>query len=170
MTRARRYGDWILGERLGSGGNGLVFAATRGDEVGAIKLLRKSGASRRARFADEISAMRRCMDIPGVLPILDSSDLAGAVDGPAWFAMAAPPPFRTRSQVAGPCDRSSMPSEKSQRRSRQCMPEAFAPETLSRKTYFSTKRDGRWAILASQSLQESLIRQRSVSGWVLSTT
>lgn len=93
-SKGRQYGHWILGDRLGGGGNGVVFAASRGEEAGAIKLLRKDSASRRLRFADEVSAMRRCMDIPGVLPILDSSDLHDDAGSQPWFVMARASPIR----------------------------------------------------------------------------
>jgi serine/threonine protein kinase len=94
MNKVRQYGGWILGDRLGSGGNGLVFAARRGAKVGAIKVLRKGEAPRRQRFTDEVSAMRRCADIPGVLPILDSSELHGNTDGVPWFVMARAVPIQ----------------------------------------------------------------------------
>lgn len=80
---------WIQGRRLGKGGNGEVFQVERHGVVGALKRLSQRGQLRVARFRDEVEAMRRCADIPGVLPVLDA-DLGS--DTP-WFVMALATPI-----------------------------------------------------------------------------
>lgn len=88
----RIYGAWTLAGRLGKGGNGDVFRATRGDEVGAIKLLTAGGAKRVARFRDEVTALEKCADILGVLPVLEAH-LKPEGDEPAWFVMGLATPI-----------------------------------------------------------------------------
>lgn len=62
-------GGWLLSRKLGSGGNGDVFEARKAERTAAIKILRKSKPKILRRFNDEILAMQKCRDIPGVLPI-----------------------------------------------------------------------------------------------------
>lgn len=65
---------WIVGARLGErGGNGEVYRATKNGVEGALKVLTRRSASYDGRFRREIDAMRMYRDIPGVLPLLDSS-------------------------------------------------------------------------------------------------
>lgn len=89
----RQLGGWVLGSSLGSGGNGQVFRATKGQQTAAVKVLRVQGsiAARVTRFRDEVEAMRRCADIVGVLPVLDD-DLSTSSRSP-WFAMGLATPL-----------------------------------------------------------------------------
>jgi serine/threonine protein kinase len=92
----RQVGGWTLVEQLGRGGNGTVFKATRGAMIGAIKVLneRPWNALRIARFQDEVEAMKRCTDIPGVLPVLDAFiPSLPSRDAPPWFVMGLASPI-----------------------------------------------------------------------------
>ena len=67
-------GPWKLGERLGSGGQGLVFEATRDEgTVAAVKVINVSRPKKRARFIQEvrIHAFLSGKAAPNVLPLLD---------------------------------------------------------------------------------------------------
>jgi len=81
-------GGWTVSDFLGRGGNGEVLRASRGDQVGAIKFQKGSEASQQRldRLRDEVEALRRCGDIPGVLPLLDAN-LAPAGGTNPWFVM-----------------------------------------------------------------------------------
>ncbi|WP_338702107.1 serine/threonine-protein kinase [Streptomyces sp. Q6] len=63
-------GAWVLGERIGSGGFGLVFQARRGDgATGAVKLIEKApGADR------ELLLGRTLAESPHVVPVLDAGE------------------------------------------------------------------------------------------------
>ncbi|MGY4433947.1 serine/threonine protein kinase [Bradyrhizobium sp. F1.13.1] len=69
MTTIRLNKDWVLGERLGAGGFGQVFAAESPDGSGAaVKLVPKaSGANRELLFVDLKGAR-------GIVPIIDSGE------------------------------------------------------------------------------------------------
>jgi hypothetical protein len=84
VNHPRRIGDWTIGEALGKGGNGTVFAAASPSQTGALKHSNSKNPARWRRFTDEIEAMRRCADIRGVLPILDAGTITG---GRPWFVM-----------------------------------------------------------------------------------
>jgi len=67
---------WVyqMNRRLGSGGNGDVYRAKKDGVEGALKLLKPgSRGARTDRFRDEIEALRKCSDIPGVIRVLDAS-------------------------------------------------------------------------------------------------
>lgn len=73
---------------LGKGGNGVVYLATKNGQQGALKLLKSTKSSdRAARFRDEVSGLRDCADIQGVIPVLDAqTDPVGAQK--PWLVMA----------------------------------------------------------------------------------
>jgi hypothetical protein len=84
-------GSFQIVERLGEGGNAVVFRARseQQPEV-ALKILKRLGPTGPAyqRFKDEISTMRALSNDPGILPILDSSlPLSATPNDPAWLAM-----------------------------------------------------------------------------------
>jgi serine/threonine protein kinase len=85
--KGRRLGRWTLLDRLGSGGNGDVYAARRDDgTTAAFKILRNPDhRERMGRFRQEVEFLRRDPDRRGVLGILDS-DLEPNT-GPPWYAM-----------------------------------------------------------------------------------
>jgi serine/threonine protein kinase len=75
VAGATVVGGWTYrsSRPLGKGGNGEVFEAERNGEIGAIKLLKpRSSNARKARFRDEVDALRHCADIPGVISVLDA--------------------------------------------------------------------------------------------------
>lgn len=94
MGTQRLIGGWRLGDRLGQGGNAEVFVATRDGATAAIKILSDRRAARLARFCDEVEAMRRCADIPGVLPVIDFHVPATGERGPPWIAMGLANPIK----------------------------------------------------------------------------
>lgn len=60
---------WTLGETLGSGGFGRVYAASSGGEEAVIKLVPKDpGAQRELLLADDLSG------VPNVVPVIDSGE------------------------------------------------------------------------------------------------
>jgi hypothetical protein len=66
-------GGWTLLERLGRGGNGEVWRVSGPDEQpGAIKLLRRQGVDRLARFLAEIRFLLEGTPRQGVMPVLDA--------------------------------------------------------------------------------------------------
>ncbi|MHC4040605.1 serine/threonine-protein kinase [Bradyrhizobium sp. 23AC] len=69
MTTIRLKHDWVLGDRLGAGGFGQVFAAENQDGLkAAVKLVPKApGASRELLFVDLKGAR-------GIIPIIDSGE------------------------------------------------------------------------------------------------
>lgn len=83
-------GGWVVHERRGAGGNGVVYRATRGAQEGAIKVLKPDlwTGKRYARFKDEIEGLRRCEGIPGVMPLLDFNIPDKPVHSdPPWIVM-----------------------------------------------------------------------------------
>jgi serine/threonine protein kinase len=87
-------GGWELGPQIGEGGNAEVFRVTRKEEIGAMKILsaHHREPKRLARFRDEIEAMRRCLDIVGVLPVFDFGvpDVADQTQPWVVMGLAAP--------------------------------------------------------------------------------
>jgi serine/threonine protein kinase/sugar lactone lactonase YvrE len=87
MKAGDQFGAWELVERLGGGGNGDVWKARHEDgREGAVKLLRRAGRNRRARFRAEIDFLLNKDPGPGVLPLIDFS-LPDAKSEPAWYVM-----------------------------------------------------------------------------------
>src|SRR5215218_8155702 len=71
--RVRRHGQWRLLDRLGKGGNGVVWRAVGDDgREAAIKVLSRSGADRWARFLDEIRFLLDGPQRRGVMPLCDA--------------------------------------------------------------------------------------------------
>ena len=80
------FGEWLLIDEIGRGGNGHVWRArpaSGGSEV-AIKLLAKDHTDAQQRFLDEIHAQRVLAEAGVALPILDVSPES---DPNKWFAM-----------------------------------------------------------------------------------
>jgi serine/threonine protein kinase len=88
----RTVGPWLLGERLGRGGNATVWKATRPGTGGAValKVINATKAQRESyrRFVQEIEFLRSLRDEDGVLPLLDAHlpDRPSATERP-WLAM-----------------------------------------------------------------------------------
>ncbi len=90
------YGKWKCGERLGKGGNGEVYLATKGELKGALKIFTgKLSTERAKRFKDEIDALDQCKDIHGVLLILDSFYVQNSLSTAEkpWFVMGLAEPI-----------------------------------------------------------------------------
>lgn len=97
-------GGWVKLGELGQGGNGTVYLAVKRGRKGAFKTLNRrhlESEIRVRRFYDEMEAMRRCKDIPGVLPIIDSIESKVSSDKP-WFVM----PVADKLEAALPKDAS----------------------------------------------------------------
>lgn len=90
MSPSRQTGPWRLGRRIGRGGQGEVFEATRVDEEGgpicAVKQIRTSSPKKAARFKAEVAnhVELSARQAPNIMPILDHSieeDPDGRVSG-----------------------------------------------------------------------------------------
>ncbi len=87
---------WTYDSRksLGSGGNGDVFRAEKDGKVGALKLLKinpkklkSRGTQKRVdRFHDEVDALKKCADIPGVIPVFEADTVPKPEQQP-WVVM-----------------------------------------------------------------------------------
>jgi serine/threonine protein kinase len=98
-------GDWTLIEKIGGGGNGVVWRASRtGSPYRAIKILHKVDATSFARFKAEVQALALAKDIPGIIPMLESHLPDDATDGHRWFAMPLARPFDTLVSGRQPID------------------------------------------------------------------
>jgi serine/threonine protein kinase len=67
-------GPWKLGEQIGKGGQGRVFAATRDEgTLAAVKLINLSRPKKRARFIQEVKLHARLSDEQAlnIIPVLD---------------------------------------------------------------------------------------------------
>lgn len=92
LKEGEALGPWLLGEKLGEGGNAVVFKATSEEYPVpvALKVLKskKPGGEPYRRFVAEVGVLTHLGDFEGVLPLLASDlpeDLA-AGDRP-WLAM-----------------------------------------------------------------------------------
>jgi serine/threonine protein kinase len=90
---------WTLLERLGRGGNGEVWRVSGpSEQPGAIKLLRRQGADRLARFLAEIRFLLEGPPRQGVMPVVDAQ-LEG--DHPFYVMPVA---VALREHLAGKAD------------------------------------------------------------------
>jgi hypothetical protein len=96
----RQIGPWTLLERLGDGGNAVVWRASRQDrpeDIVALKVLKSTKAQREPyqRFRVEIETLRRLDNPPGVLPLLDAylPESPSKADRP-WLSMPIATPIR----------------------------------------------------------------------------
>ena len=83
------FGQWILQEPIGQGGNGVVWSANNSNNRPvAIKFLQSEhfGQQCEQRFRDEIEFLRRESNRPGILPLIDYylPEKSGLDDRP-WF-------------------------------------------------------------------------------------
>lgn len=79
-------GPWTVESQVGSGGMGVVYRATRGDRVAALKVIRPGlldDLAVQARFEREVEVLRRVRDVH-ISEFLDA-DLSAE---PAWLATA----------------------------------------------------------------------------------
>jgi serine/threonine protein kinase len=87
LKEGDRIDDWALIAKLGAGGNGQVWRASRSGGEFALKVLHDAQGERRQRFADEVAIMRAHQDHAGVLPLVDAR-LAEerSSNAPQWIA------------------------------------------------------------------------------------
>lgn len=91
-------GPWALTERLGQGGNAVVYKATRdGIDYVALKVIKTQKADREPykRFAREVNFLSGLTIEDGVLPLIEANiPDEPAKDNPAWLAMPIAQPIR----------------------------------------------------------------------------
>lgn len=72
----RQLGPWSLGQKLGEGGNSVVYVATRPELAGpvALKVINERRVEQESyqRFLREVEFMTTHRSTPGLLPLLDS--------------------------------------------------------------------------------------------------
>jgi serine/threonine protein kinase len=102
MRTGDTIGRWRLISRLGAGGNADVWRAECDGEIAAVKVLRsRSAASEQyARFRQEVAALERLRDVPGILPLIEYHlpERPTKLD-PAWLAMPVAMPI---TEALGP--------------------------------------------------------------------
>lgn len=105
FTRGDEFGDWKLTKKISGGGNGSIWEVENKDgSTGVIKLLRKTHDTAKTRFIDEIKVMSENQDVPGVVKILDHSELELTTKH-LWYAM---PLGTTLNQELSKADSSSI--------------------------------------------------------------
>jgi hypothetical protein len=91
-----QIGPWTTHEKLGEGGNAVVWRASRGDEEVALKVINATKTNREPyrRFVNEIKFLRSLDDLSGVLPLLDAylPENPSRYDRP-WLAMPRATPI-----------------------------------------------------------------------------
>ncbi|EJF52703.1 protein kinase family protein [Saprospira grandis DSM 2844] len=88
FNRGDVYGDWELIEKVSHGGNGSVWTCrNKDDEQYAIKLLIKKKEQAHQRFQDEVTIIKSCQDIKGVVKIIDSSLPQVGSESPPFYVM-----------------------------------------------------------------------------------
>lgn len=81
-------GPWRLEERIGGGGNGVVWRVSRsGSPDHALKILRRLSDTTRARLHAEIAALGMAATIDGVVPLVEHEIPHNGDRGPQWFVM-----------------------------------------------------------------------------------
>lgn len=94
FKQGEMIGPWQVSSKIGQGGNGVVYEATDGKRIAAVKVLSQTKNSKRvSRFSDEIRAMQVCHGLPGVLPLYASFLPAENDKQPPWLAMALAVPL-----------------------------------------------------------------------------
>ncbi|WP_230770806.1 protein kinase domain-containing protein [Sphingomonas sp. Leaf4] len=88
----RRIGDeiggWRLQEKIGGGGNGIVWRVSKaGEPERALKELRNLSAIARDRLAAEIEALGLAAGIEGIIPLLEHDLPFDPAKAPRWFVM-----------------------------------------------------------------------------------
>ncbi len=102
----RRYGEWAVVERLGSGGNGIVWRCSKPDgSEAAVKILTKVKKIAYSRFRAEVKILSTNTDVPGILPILARSLPKDLNHATPWFAMPLATPIEKWARDASPYQR-----------------------------------------------------------------
>jgi serine/threonine protein kinase len=98
VQELRRIGPWALGAKLGTGGNAVVWEATRMDLATsvALKVINATKADQEPyrRFVQEVEFLRSTVDEPGVLQLLEAHlpNKPSSSDRP-WLAMPIATPI-----------------------------------------------------------------------------
>jgi hypothetical protein len=94
-SESRKVGLWVLHERLGEGGNVVVWRGARNpSESLALKVLKEAGGEPYRRFSAEVSALQRIGDDEGVLAWIEAHlPVAPSKKNPAWLAMPIAQPI-----------------------------------------------------------------------------
>lgn len=86
-----------LGKPLGAGGNGIVYAAKRGDVPVAVKFLLNTDTKRYLRFRDEVLVVTTLLkDSQWVIPVIEHHLPDDVGTNIPWYAMPVAMPLRTR--------------------------------------------------------------------------
>lgn len=100
LAKGTKVSHWIVDQLIDQGGNGEVYQVHRNGTIAALKRLKpKRRPHAESRFRTEISVMNACLDIPGVLAIIDSC-LTDDDGGFAWYVAELATPFDKKLQAA----------------------------------------------------------------------
>lgn len=93
LLPGQKFNHWNLEEKLGSGGNGEVWKASKqGSQSVALKILKNTNHEALTRFKSETKILEELGEIPGIVPIIEKSiDKEG---DPPWFSMPIATPFQ----------------------------------------------------------------------------
>lgn len=98
-------GGWTLVKKVGGGGNGTVWRASKAASPDcAIKILHKVDSTSFARFKAEVQALAMAKDIPGVVPMLENHLPDNSAGGHRWFGMPLAKPFDNLVAGKSPID------------------------------------------------------------------
>lgn len=93
-------------ERLGSGGNGIVWLCSKLDgSKAAVKVLTKVKKIAYSRFRAEVEVLNTNTDVPGILPILEQYLPKDLNHGTPWFSMPLAIPLEKWASKASPYQR-----------------------------------------------------------------
>jgi serine/threonine protein kinase len=97
VDATKKIGPWQCLERLGSGGNSIVWRAVSedGKQIVALKVLHAKQPTTESyrRFVREVEFLRTFGDVEGVLPIIDAHIPESTAGGRPWLAMPIATPI-----------------------------------------------------------------------------
>lgn len=99
-----KIGNWRLEERIGGGGNGVVWRVSQdGQPERALKELRRLSETARDRLSAEIDALALAAGVEGIVPLLEHDLPKDPSKAPRWFVMPiarqAPELFKGKDAV-----------------------------------------------------------------------
>ena len=102
-----KFGDWVLKDQLGVGGNGDVWRASHSKLPDhAIKILRSVSGESYERFKIEVAALEKLNGMDGIIPLIEKHLPEDKKHSTPWFIMPIAEPFekykinKTPSQLA----------------------------------------------------------------------